>query len=469
MPYRDFPFFHAPNILFVYSVLFSFTSHLLLASRLFSAACAVLTAILIFITALRLWNGPRNWTSLLTAAFGVLLIVSQPLYLCTTGLAWNHDFPMLLLLLAVLAHCGWMRTGRGRLLFLGAVLLGLAAGSRLSYVPPIAAFAGAVLFMKRGAARWKSLAVFAVGMTASLIPSAAMFALSPSAFLFGNLGYPRLSLIYAREILHQRPFTQAGKLVYVRHLLLEQHAALLLLVLLFLVILFLCVRRKASAQLELAFVTTVAFCCLLGSLAPTPPNPQYYYQPIPFLVLGIIFGIVSLYAQAKNGNRKLAGPLLAVAVAVISIARCKLMAACIGLVFLSCFHAGRQANSGSFVAEDAHQLGLQARACVGSGKVLTLAPIYPLEGGLDIYPEFSTGPFAWRTAFMLSATDRLRFKMVSATDLDELLRTDPPSGILAGVEDEQMEYPLIQYAKQHNYVQLPMSKGLTVWVPRPQR
>jgi len=101
-----------------------------------------------------------------------------------------------------------------------------------------------------------------------------------------------------------------------------------------------------------------------------------------------------------------------------------------------------------------------------SGKVLTLAPIYPLEGGLDIYPEFSSGPFAWRTAPLLDAADRARYKIVSPADLDELLRHDPPVGIIVGAEPIQMEYPLVQYAMQHNYLPLPMSSGLTAWVLR---
>jgi 4-amino-4-deoxy-L-arabinose transferase-like glycosyltransferase len=87
VPYGDFPFFHAPNVLFVYAVLSSLTSQLLLSVRLFSAACAALSIFLIFMTALRLGRGPRNFTSLLVGVSAALLLVTQPLFLYTSGRA----------------------------------------------------------------------------------------------------------------------------------------------------------------------------------------------------------------------------------------------------------------------------------------------------------------------------------------------------------------------------------------------
>jgi hypothetical protein len=451
VPYRDFPFFHTPNLLFAYAVLFNFTSRLLLAARLFSAACAALSISLIFMTALRLWKGPRNFTSLLVAASAVLLLVSQPLFLYTSGRAWNHDLPVLLLLLAVLAHCKWMRTGKGLMLFLSAALVGLAAGTRLSYVPPVIAFVGAILLMTRATTCWRSLAAFAAGLAVSLIPTAVTFVLAPSAFLFGTLGYARLNTMYQREAGYQRTMTLGRKFSYLGSLLVEHHAALLLLALLFLTILLVGIRRRTGLRLELAFITAVIFCCLLAAFAPTPSWPQYFYQPIPFLVLGIVFGFASLHAQAKPG-----GPTLAVFV---------LAAAFISIVGLKSFHPKRLVHRSGSVIEGLDPLALQVRHRVGSGKVLTMAPILPLEGGLDIYPEFATGPFAWRTARLLAVADRVRFKMVSPMDLDVFLRPAPPSGILVGAEPDK-EDPLIEYAKRQDYVPLPVLNGLTVWVPR---
>ena len=35
---------------------------------------------------------------------------------------------------------------------------------------------------------------------------------------------------------------------------------------------------------------------------------------------------------------------------------------------------------------------------IATGPVATLSPLYPLQAGLPIYPEFASGPFAWRVA-----------------------------------------------------------------------
>ena len=154
-----------------------------------------------------------------------------------------------------------------------------------------------------------------------------------------------------------------------------------------------------------------------------------------------------------------------------------LAAAVISIVGLSSYsYPRRLAHRSGSVTEALDRLASQTRVRVGSGKVLTLAPIIPLEAGLDIYPELVTGPFALRTAHLLDPVDRARFKMVSATDLEVLLRPAPPSAILVGETDNEDpliqfakrhdDEPLVQYAKRHDYVPLPISNSVTAWVPR---
>ena len=72
------------------------------------------------------------------------------------------------------------------------------------------------------------------------------------------------------------------------------------------------------------------------------------------------------------------------------------------------------------------------------GPILTLAPIGVLEVGGRIYPEFASGPFAWRGAHLLAADKRRRVGLVAPDDLEELLRERPPGGILTGVDDEEL-------------------------------
>src|SRR5437763_7873148 len=48
LPYGDYPFFHTPNLVFIFAALFKTTTHYLLAARAFNASCAALLLLLIF-------------------------------------------------------------------------------------------------------------------------------------------------------------------------------------------------------------------------------------------------------------------------------------------------------------------------------------------------------------------------------------------------------------------------------------
>jgi hypothetical protein len=94
---------------------------------------------------------------------------------------------------------------------------------------------------------------------------------------------------------------------------------------------------------------------------------------------------------------------------------------------------------------------------------LTLGPLYPLEAGLDIYPAFATGRFAWRTAPYLDVESRKALGVISGEDLDPYLSESPPDGILVGFNRE-LEEQFIQYAKQNGYHPLGITPELRLWV-----
>ena len=108
-----------------------------------------------------------------------------------------------------------------------------------------------------------------------------------------------------------------------------------------------------------------------------------------------------------------------------------------------------------------HNFGMDIKSLLGEGKILTLAPIIPLEGGLEIYEAFTTGPFTWRTAFLLSEEKREEYGVISHLDLDGYLENNPPDAILVGFESKNdgfgfgdlggLEKPLTRFAIQHGY------------------
>jgi hypothetical protein len=82
-----------------------------------------------------------------------------------------------------------------------------------------------------------------------------------------------------------------------------------------------------------------------------------------------------------------------------------------------------------------------------------LAPIFALEGHLNIYEAYATGPFAIRVAGMASESQERALSLVDEEDLPELLRHQPPAAMLGGLEGET-EIPLVRCARRFPNCQL---------------
>jgi hypothetical protein len=104
LPYRDYPYFHLPNLVFVYGLLYSFTEYKLLAARLISAVCITAAACLLYLFSLDSFKNLSSPAGHWVGAGSVLLFVASPLIAFTGSFAWNHNLAMLLALLAFLLH-----------------------------------------------------------------------------------------------------------------------------------------------------------------------------------------------------------------------------------------------------------------------------------------------------------------------------------------------------------------------------
>ena len=112
----------------------------------------------------------------------------------------------------------------------------------------------------------------------------------------------------------------------------------------------------------------------------------------------------------------------------------------------------------------AHWTSEKLASKVDSGKILTLSPIFAVELDRDIYPEFVTGPFAWRTAHFVPENQRSILGVVAPEDLEAFLSKQPPSGILVGNEPG-LEAPFLEYAEQYGYSPEKISSKQDIWLP----
>ena len=459
LPYRDYPYFHLPNLVFVYAFIDLFTEFSHLGARLFSVVCAWIMLVLLAISAQR-WIGVRSWPLQLALGMSaVLLLLPNPLFHFTTGLAWNHDAPVLLTLLAALVFLKSAESAHpGRLSLAAGFLLGLAVGTRVSFLTAVVAFLPAYLFHPRAeSARSKArlAALFCAGLALALLPTLLLFLLAPRQFIFGNLTYAGLNTLYRESTGFVGPMTFSEKLLYVNERFLGQPGNIVLLVLWALAALCALVylRQKHPPRFEFFFLLALPLSLLLGSFLPTPLWYQYFYAPLPFLVLATIYVLGRLGRVGKRWQGAGIAVLLCAALAV------------------NFFHYKQYPNPrwllkpGLWYPMRTRVIGYQIQQRVGNQPVLTLSPLFPLDGGSDIYAPFATGPFAWRVAPLVSVNQRQAFMLYNESELRALLAQQPPGGVLTGLE-HQAEGFLVNYARQQGYQPVPISEDLTLWLPK---
>ncbi|MGH8045795.1 MAG: glycosyltransferase family 39 protein, partial [Chthoniobacterales bacterium] len=216
LPYRDFPFFHTPNMPFIYGMFMQRGEWLLLEARLFSTICAALTAGVIAWMALK-WTSGRRWR-IVVALGASLLLVASPVFSETIGRASNHDFSVFLALLATCCHLGAMARGRGGAGWVASgILLGLAIGARVTLAPLVLPFFIAVwLWSGSGslADRVKKAAIFSAGLFVGCLPMIVMFVIAPEGFFYGVLEFSRTNLAYRASTGNTQTMSLLTKLRY---------------------------------------------------------------------------------------------------------------------------------------------------------------------------------------------------------------------------------------------------------------
>ena len=460
LPYRDYAYFHVPNLALVYAGLFSLFDSLLLSARAFSLAggTLLLATLLIFVRrrARQTQMAAPEWA----AAAAVLLFGLSPLFVYTTGRAWNHDLPVLLAIWATLAVVyGLRRRVAWGWLLLAGLMAGFAAGTRSSFVfllVPLAA-AAAVGARTGAGGGFKGallrLLAFGAGAAVGLLPVAWTAAQAPAAFLFGNIEYARMNTAYrvAEGVVTGMSFP--GKLGRLGgQLMLPGNLLIVVGYLAF------GMPRRAdwrtwSTQLPTLILIMLPFI-LAGAFAPTPAWPQYFYVLMPFLWLATLDGFTAHTPAWWGRQRSRRGLVLILLVLLVPWGitnRRDLWDTVRGRFYPVIYH-----NAGVEVAD---LLGPQSA-------VLTLAPTLLLEGRLLIYPELATGPFSLRAATMATREQQIANHLAPVGALDGWLADRPPRASLLRVDrnDYADEKALADYVAAPGFVPLPLRDRSTLYV-----
>ncbi|MBA2432923.1 MAG: hypothetical protein H0V56_12555 [Chthoniobacterales bacterium] len=456
LPYLDYPYFHLPNLVFVYAALFTTNDFLLLTARSFNIVCAWVLLLLIYRMVAAAFGamGEKRW---LIAAAVTLFFALQPIFRFTAGRAWNHDFAMLASVAAFACLLRAIEPDAGRRwMAASGVLLGLASGTRLTFLPLVAPFFLLALTLPGSvSARYRGALRLAAGFGVALLPTLALFAAAPAAFIFDNFTANGSLNISYRQATKPRPILLQKLLYPVQEL---KRPATLVLVAGFLV--FACwqpLRRDWRAALRwppLAATLVILPFALFGAVMPTPSYRQYYYLPLPFLLLGAVYGVARLYQAQPYHRRIFIGLGLAL---LISLGH-----------FASNLRSFEELTSPErWAVFSLHRAGQELARHAGPGPVLTLEPLVPLEGGARIFPQFATGMFAWRIAPFATAGERQAHDFVGPEELPGLLQTTPPAAIFERTPQSALEEPLVRHARDNGYSEiiLPEEAGFLLLPP----
>lgn len=477
LPYVDFHYFHVPGLSYLYALAFQFTDRLLLTARgIAVTAAGAMLALLFFAPALLFPNAthrPAARHAGLAGAFVILLLISTQTFRYTTGWSWNHDMPVLLMCLAcwlqirLFAH---REPPPSRYLWIG-LLMGLATAMRASFALPalvFALFALPIVLSSTGTdglrqprhrrAAWMPLLYLGAGGVLGSAPAWIFFFLAPAQFVFGNFEYVRLNTAHYLESGGLQPGEGwAQKWEMTRNTMItvwRANFALVLLTAVQLIRLYKQIRPQRAP--ELVFLGVLILAALVSGYAPTPMQIQYIYLVFPLLAL------LNLALIHRDPMPRLGLTLLLVA---------SLYAATQAQNdFRDSWRAAWQPSA--WVVNQVHHRGQEIAALTGEATVITLAPIYPLEGGAPILPELVSGPFGWRVANLIEPSTRATMGIVGPQEMTQHMQTHPPRAILVGIHGAhaELEPSLIEFALARDYMPIPVEGFLpepgTLWLAR---
>lgn len=455
LPYLNYPFLHMPYIVAINALLAKLSTYDFLAIRVFNAITGTISAIILIYLARRILEKSNPALIYFSGFLSCLFLITDQISILIYGRALNHALPILL---SLVAYTFYYEGSRGNHLslfyFLSGLVSGLATGIRLSYAVLIPAFAFAIFlfpFEQSLRSRTRNVLKFGTGIFIASIPILIFYLLAPNQFYYGNYIYTRLNTIY-REILgFTDAMTLSSKFGLFSIAVLSKPANFLLYSITFLLLLIgllKIMRSKDQSYFQAVFVGVLSLVLLMTAFTPTPAWPQYFIAPLPFLIISFLYGLAKIEKKWPSFSWVL-----------------------IGTALISIFTSGGIGSVGKAISEtknlekwkplQLHQFASEIQKFVPEGKVLTLAPIIPLEVGLETYEIFAVGPFSWRTAHLVGESARKELSIISYHELDEYLETQPPEAILVGVEQYYdgfrpndtggLEKPFTEYAVRNGY------------------
>jgi len=437
VPYHDFPYGHFPNQMLIYAPFMKLFSHKLFIVRFLNVILGWLTLFVIFLFAKEQFEKALGKTKAIWLAIcSVLIIVFNPLFIYTSGLAWNHDLSTLTAVLAFYFLVKTIEKPQNKFAFLTGFFLSFSACTRISFAPLF--FPTRWALGKYGGQEGlkKRILWFYGGLILAGLPTIILFLIGPKEFVFKTFLAASFHTHFMKTIGYKRAMSIGSKIsCFLKDIILAIKPNFILIVSIGIFMVWLNKHLLSNSLLKTCFLYLLFL--FPGTFAPTPSWQQYFY-PL------IVFSLCLLVSLASVTRHKHQCWQLIPFLLILSLS----------IPYIKAYTVTTKIwQFSKYVPERCHHLGENlTKICGQNSLVLTLCPIYPLEAGLNIYLEFADGPFAWRNSFFIKGYPSKQFKIVSPYNLQDFLEKKPPDCILVGCEPFWIEKPFFIWAKKHKYL-----------------
>jgi hypothetical protein len=434
--YRDFSYVaQMPYHPLFYAALYKIipSNQYLLIARLTSVACNIVTMIALF-GIYRCIFGKSSVLGILLGLATVLIYVFNPVVDYANGHAWNNDAVTVCIVLSfwLLISTNFDHPSKyWRITLIGA-LLTFATFMRATAAVIQLAFLLAILSKPAENKGAKTVAgtLFLLATALIALWPAYVIARAPEAFLLNGF---RVQLLNGRYL--QQIGMELGKLdALSRCIVTWEYLSLLVIAAVLWLFTIAKHRLMAGARLRY-FMLPMILSLLLFAIAFAMPTTwaQHLAMPVAFILISLAYPIAFMRTlrQPQRSNYYSAAATSAIILcAIVSISLNPLVLQRLQVVL----------NPRSWMPKQLHKTSLDIAARVPKGaRVLTLAPLYALEGECEIYTELSAGPFVYRIGDRLTADELAAISAVAPKTLSQLVKADPPAAVIVALESHDLE------------------------------
>lgn len=439
--YTDVVYPHTPYLPLIYAGVYKITGteYYLLYARLFTFLTILASIVVMYMLGYMITN--NFFVSLLA----VLMYSFSGVTLHALGYAWNVAPPVVFSLLGVYFFLKVSYGGGVRPLhvFLAGLFIAIAGGIKLYYFAiAVPLIISSLIFPLSYSIFNKirySFAPLLAGLIIGLLPALIYYLRDPQLFLINNLELHALQFEwhYENNLLAITGIAAVFSTVrYIAQtvgwqtLVAVGFAAAAGIGLLFL-------NYKSAGEVYSRYFTNkkpFVLCMILLVTVILAFKPSVFWQhplayPFPFLVLFII----SIYPALTDRFKKYFVSVFGMAVLFV----------CIYGIPPTVQHIDEVTSSAGWTPVAYHREAKAITGVVpGTDRIVTVEPLVALEGGRTIYPEFSTGQFAFRVGENLSTGQMPGLRSVSTESLSRWLEIEQPQAVI--IPEDSKYYVLFE-------------------------